>query len=217
MKNVIDIKESSNNSISINDSETNDIICFTVPSEELYSMDIENVCAFKVDSDGKIILNLEINENNIKKVTNSIKEVIAKEELLTEISELSDESLLEMFEQLPEDLSENDISEIVEFVKDKTLKKIGCSRILPYSVKLTDSGDIKITLIIYNGDKLILNLPQIPMKLTDANKSIIMAELVDINALVNCGRIRIVETIVSKEKLKENFINSQQWDITFNM
>jgi len=217
MNDIINFKESSDKGVVINISDANSIISITVPSTELYSADTENTCAFKVNEDGKIIINCKTSEDNIKIVTTPIKE-ITKEQLLSNVdTKPKEESLLDIFEKIPEDLSKAEINKILEFVYGQELKEIGCSKILPYNVKLTDNGDLKITLVIYNGDKLQLNLPQIPLKLIDAKKSIIIAELVDINAQVNVGKIGIIETTVSKEKLKENTIDLKEWYITFAM
>ncbi|MBZ9625167.1 SLAP domain-containing protein [Clostridium sp. FP2] len=205
MNDVINFKEGSNNSIVVDISDTNSIVSITVPSTEVYSADKENACAFKVNEDGKIIINCKTGEDSIE-----ISTTITKEEI-------KEESLIDTFEKIPEGLSEAEISKILEFITKKAPKEGGCSRIYPYSVSETEGGDIKITLVIYNGDKSQLDLPQISLKLIDANKSIIIAELVDINAVVNSGKIGIFETIVSKEKLKEKTINLKKWDINFTV
>ena len=221
MNDVINFKENSDNGVVINITDKNSIISITVPSADLYSADAENTCAFKVNEDGTIIINCNTSEDNIKVVTIPIKEEITKEEISSKIdTKPMEESLLDTFEKIPEDLSEIEISKILEFAKGKELKELKetrQSRIFPYSVSLTENGDIKITLVIYNGGQFQLSLPQMPIKLIDANKAIIIAELVDINAEVNIGKIGIIESIVSKEKLKENIINLKEWEITFAM
>ncbi|MBU3127179.1 SLAP domain-containing protein [Clostridium tagluense] len=203
MNHVINFKEGSNRSVVIDISDTTSIVSITVPSTELYSADKENACAFKVNEDGKIIINCKTSEDSIE-----ISTTITKEEIKAE-------SLVDTFEKIPEGLSEAEVIKLIEFVTEKAPKGGGCSRIYPYSVSETESGDIKITFVIYNADKIQLNLPQISLKLTDANKSIIIAGLVDINAVVNCGKIGIFESIVSKETLKENTINLKKWNINF--
>ncbi|MCB2312043.1 SLAP domain-containing protein [Clostridium tagluense] len=203
MNHVINFKEGSNRSVVIDISDTTSIVSITVPSTELYSADKENACAFKVNEDGKIIINCKTSEDSIE-----ISTTITKEEIKAE-------SLVDTFEKIPEGLSEAEVIKLIEFVTEKAPKGGGCSRIYPYSVSETESGDIKITFVIYNADKIQLNLQQISLKLTDANKSIIIAGSVDINAVVNCGKIGIFESIVSKEKLKENTINLKKWNINF--
>jgi len=224
MNDVINFKENSENGVVINITDKNSIISITVPSTDLYSADAENTCAFKVNEDGTIIINCNTSEDNIKVVTTSIKEEITKEEISSKIvTKPIQETLIDTFENIPEDLSEIEINKVLEFVKGKELKELKelketrQSRIFPYSVSLTESGDIKITLVIYNGGQFPLYLPQMPIKLIDANKAIIIAELVDINAEVNIGKIGIIESIVSKEKIKENTINLKEWEITFAM
>ncbi|GCD09709.1 SLAP domain-containing protein [Clostridium tagluense] len=203
MNDVINFKKGSNNSVVIDISDTTSIVSITVPSTELYSADKENACAFKVNEDGKIIINCKTSEDSIK-----IVNTIAKEEA-------KEENLIDTFEKIPEGLSEAQINKILGFLEGKDLKETGWSMIYPYSVSETEDGDIKITLVIHNGAKLRLNLPQISLKLTDANKSLIIEEEVDIDAIVNPGKIGIFETIVSKEKLKESTINLEKWDIIF--
>lgn len=217
MKHVINIKEDSNNSKNENLGE-NSIISITVPSETLSATTTENACVFKVNEDGKVIVNCKSNENHTKKVAAPIKEVIIKDELPSMIDTRTDEEkLLDMFENLPENLSDKEISKMLEFLRDKNLKEKECGYMLPYNVKSTEGGDIQITLVVYNGGSLQLNLPQIPLTLIDANKSIIIAELVDVNLMVNCGKIGVFEITVSKEKLKEDTIALEEWDITFTM
>ncbi|MCB2296807.1 SLAP domain-containing protein [Clostridium tagluense] len=203
MNDVINFKEGSNNSVVIDISDTTSIVSITVPSTELYSADKENACAFKVNEDGKIVINCKIGQVGIE-----ILKTITEEEI-------KEESLIDIFEKIPEGLSEVEINQILEFVTEKNPREEYGGRIYPYSVSEIENGDIKITLVIYNGGKLQLELPQISLKLIDANKSIIIAELVDINAVVNCGKIGVFETIVSKEKLKEDTINLKKWDINF--
>ncbi|MBW9156973.1 SLAP domain-containing protein [Clostridium tagluense] len=205
MNDIINFKEGSNNSVVIDISDANSIVSITLHSTELYSADKENACSFKVNEDGKIIINCKTSEDSIE-----ISTTITKEEIKAE-------SLVDTFEKIPEGLSEAETSKILEFVTEKAPREGGCSRIYPYSVSETEGGDIKITLVIYNGDKLLLDLPQMPLKLTDANKSVIIAELVDINAKVSCGKIGVFESIVNKEKLKENTFNLKKWDITFTV
>lgn len=218
MNNDKNIVENPSNSIRIKTSDANTAISITVPSKELSSKGTENTRVFNVHEDGKLIFNCNNSENDIKSVTTPIKEEIIKEKLLSKVDRRpSHESLAGMFEKLPEDLSEYEISKIIEFLNEKAPKEGGCSRIYPYSVSLTESGDIKITLVIYNGGEFPFALQKIPLKLLDANKSIIIADLVDINAAVACGKIGIVQTIVTKEKLREKTINLEEWDITFTM
>ena len=221
MKDVINFKKDSNNGVVINVTDENSIISITVPSTELYSADTENTCTFKVTEDGKIIINCDTSEDNIKIITAPIKEEVTSEEISNIMDRTPvEESLLDTFENIPKELSEIDINRILEFVKGKDLKQLKetrQSRIFPYGVSLTESGDIKITLVIYNGGQFPLSLPQMPIKLIDASKAIILADLVDINAEVNIGNIGIIETIVSKDRLKENIINLKEWEITFAM
>ncbi|MGK0469362.1 SLAP domain-containing protein [Clostridium sp.] len=218
MKNVINIKDVCNDSEGKNNNK-NTSISITETSKEPYSSETENTCVFKVSDDGKVIIGCKLSENNIKGVTVPSGKVSVKEESLNEIP-LKEENIVDMFENLPKDLSEKEINKIIEFLNKEELnklKKTGCGSILPYSVELTDNGDIKITLVIYNGGKIQLSLSQMPIKLTDVNKAIVMAELVDINAVVNYGKIGVFENIVTKDKLKENNINLEEWNITFTM
>lgn len=193
----INIVQSSDNSIHIENMEqcnVNSVICITVPSKEPSSIKMGNTYIFNVEEDGKIIFNSAAGENTSKPAS---------------------EGILDMFEKIPENLSDYEISKIVEFLNVKLLTETKNSRIYPYSVKLTDDGDIKVTLVIHNRDQIALGLPKLPVKLTDAHKNVVFAEEVDLNAVVNCGKIGIVQTIITKEKLNEKKPDLDQWDITF--
>lgn len=230
MNDVKNIIENSNNSIRIKTCDANSVVSITVPSKELPSKGKENTCAFKVHEGGKIIFDCKNDENNSKEGIDSIKQGISKEGIDSIKHEISKEKLstnvdrkpnnenqFDMFEKIPKDLSQEEINKIKEFIKEKAIIEAACSRILPYSVALTEGGDIKITLVAYDADTLQLNLPKIALKLIDANKSIIIADLVDINIIVNPKKIGIFETIVNKEKLKEETINLDEWEISFSI
>lgn len=195
----INIAQSSDNSIHIENGEqcnVNSVICITVPSKEPSSIKMGNTYIFNVEEDGKIVFNTAASENTNKPAS---------------------EGILDMFEKIPEDLSDYEVNKIVDFLNVKLLTETKNSRIYPYSVKLTDNGDIKVTFVIYNRDSITLGLPKLPVKLTDAHKNVVFAELVDLNAVVNCGKIGIVQTLITRENLKEKNPDLDQWDITFGV
>lgn len=193
------VLECSDNNIHVKNIENCDadsVICITVPSDDLSSVVIENTYIYKVQKNGEIIFTTSNGETTNK---------------------LSPKGLLDMFEEIPDNLSDYDVKKIVAFLNEKSIIETGRSRIYPYSVNRTDNGDIGITFIIYNGDTISLGLPKLPIKLTDANKSVVFAEMVELNASVNHGKIGIVQAVVPKEKLKKEFPNLDQWDILFEM
>ena len=168
----------------------------TIYSKDLHSQYLDRNNSYKVSPEGKILSN-SLNENS--------KEIL--------IRKLIDYG----FEKIPDNLTELELKGILVYSTTKMIKQIGFGKMDPYSVELDDNGDLKIIILIYNGNTISLTLGEFPLKLKDAKDKVILADLVDLNQEISSDKISICYLKLNKELLKEETIDLTTWSITFEV
>ena len=162
--------------------------------------------SYKISPNGRIVINNLMGELQEK----SLKQGNLRDLLVEELIKIG-------FERVPTNLTEEELKDIFEYSISKMVRKIGFGKMEPYRVKLTDSGDLEIMLLIYNGNGLSLTLDQFPLKLKDANQKVVFAGLFDFNIEVSSDRIGICCIKINKDVLKEKDMDLTTWSITFEM
>ncbi|MGH4139576.1 SLAP domain-containing protein [Clostridium sp.] len=180
----------------------------TITTEDLSKRDLTNSFIYKICPDGKI---LNIAEDN------SIDEKL-KEASVKNPREILIEKLIKgRFQQIPEDLTELELGRILEFSEKEIVEIKGFSRMFPFSVETTNSGDLKVMLLMYNGNKSEMAVDKFPFKLKDAKNKVLTAGLIDINKTISPYKIVICEVQIEKELLSEQPWDLTTWTVTFEM
>lgn len=211
-----DIKGCCSISVSLNEVNENTVINIASTSKELFNNEMDNTAIFEIDEDGKIVFNVTTIENSNEKAIYSIKETNSLEKSNKIYVNSNNQNLIYVFEKVPENISEEQIIEIVEYLNEKAVEQSG-SRIYPYKAELMKNGDLMITLVIYNGDELVLDLKQLPLKVTDADKLVVTADLVEVNAVVSPGKTGVFQSIISREKLRNKSPNMENYTLVFGI
>lgn len=182
----------------------------TITINDIGCNKLTNSYYYNVSTEGMVIIpqgDSSIIENNKLTDINSLKSRIELIGLLESIS----------FENISEDLSENELEKIYEYAKLKITRDAGWGKINPFSVEVTSERFIKVTLIIYNGNESDLNITKIPLKLREARDKVIFVGLVDVNENISSGKIGICQVKIYGEDLLEEDIDLSNWSITFEM
>ena len=172
----------------------------TIHSKNLCGQYLDKYNSYKVSPEGKIAiddLNSNLNKNS-------------KEMLIKELIDYD-------FENIPDNLTKLELKNILEYSTSNILKDIRFAKTEPFSVEIADNGDLKIILLVYNGNSIVLNLGEFPLKLKDANNKVIVADFIDLNLEVSSGKIGICYLKLNKEILKEENMDLTTWTITFEV
>ena len=201
----INKQKSGNDTIVIND-KLNGLV--TITTEDLSKRDLTNSYIYKICPDGKI---LNIDEEN------SIDEKL-KEASVKNPKEILVKKLIKgRFEQIPKDLTELELVRILDFSEKEIAEIKGFSRMIPFSVETTNSGDLKVILLMYNGSMTEMTVDNFPFKLRDAENKVITAGLIDINKIISPSKIAICEVQIEKALLNEQEVDLTTWTVTFEM
>ena len=182
----------------------------TITSKDLNSQSVEKNLIYKVFQDGKIIKVNDSNEIDNESLFNKVIEKTSKDVVI-------DELINNGFEQIPDTLTELELKNILEFSRINIDKSYNYSKMFPYSVEITDVGDLKVTLLMYNGIEDSISLSKFPFKLMDAKDEIVIADLIDIDKSINPLKIEICILLLKKERLSMQTPDLSEWTITFEL
>ncbi|MBU3143456.1 SLAP domain-containing protein [Clostridium sp. CF012] len=180
----------------------------TITTEDLSAKNSSNSFIYKICPDGKI---LNIGEEN--NIDEKLKEASVKNP-----KEILIERLIKGgFEQIPEDLTEIELVKMLDFSEREIVKNNDYSRMFPFSVETTNSGDLKVILLMYNGSTIEVNIDKFPFKLKDSKDKVLIAGLIDINKTISSSKIAICEVQIEKSLLSEQAADLTTWTVTFEM
>lgn len=205
--NNIDIQTNGTNTIVIDD-KLNDLVIITITSEDLAMQNAYNSSTYTVSPAGNILNNIV--ENNIDE---NIKGLTAKNSKGILIEKLVKDG----FEQVPKDLTESELNRILEFSIKEIDKRNVYSKMFPFSVETTSSGDLKVILLMYNGSNNKIPLTKFPFKLKDANDKVLIIDVININKTVSPSKIAICEFQIERSRISERVLDLTTWTVTFEM
>lgn len=188
-----------NNMVSDN---SEDVI--TIYSRNLHSEFSDNNYSYKLTPDGKVLFNTLIDNIN----GNYYRDKYSKDKMIDELIKFG-------FEKIPDNLNESDIRYILQFSISKIEKNITCGRIYPCIVNITETGDLKVILLMYNGNSITVGLENIPFKLKDARNKVVVVKEIDLNKTVNPKKIGIFCININKNNLIEKEMDLSTWSISF--
>ena len=203
----IDIQTNGTNTIVIDD-KLNDVVIVTITSEDLSMQNSHNSSTYKVSPEGKIL-------NNI--VEHKIDEKIKEPTVKNFKGMLIEKLIKDGFEQIPKDLTELELNGILQFSPQEIDKRNDYSKMFPFSVETTNSGDLKVILLMYNGSNKEIPLTKFPFKLKDAKDKVLIIDVIDINKTVSPSKIVICEVQIEKARLSEQAPDLTKWTVTFEM
>ncbi|MGV8983119.1 SLAP domain-containing protein [Clostridium sp.] len=179
----------------------------TITTEDLSRRDLTNSFIYKICPDGKV---LNVHEEN--KIDEKLEEASVKNPRGILIEKL----IKGGFEKIPDDLTDLELVRILEF-SEREIVKNNDSRMFPFSVETTNSGDLKVILLMYNGSMTEMTVDKFPFKLKDAKNKVITAGLIDINKIISPSKIAICEVQIEKALLNEQEVDLTTWTVTFEM
>lgn len=202
----IDIKMHGDDTVVINEL-LDGVVTFTC--KNLYSQGGVSNYTYKVSPDGKII-KLETDNSISEELTINKSKENAKEVLFNMMTRSG-------FEQIPNNLTEVELEDILEFSKTNIDKKNDYSKMFPFSVKVNNTGDLKVILLMYNGSSKSIPLTKFPFKLKDANDKVQIIDMIDINKTISPSKMVICEVQISKDQLSDKVPDLTSWTINFEM
>ena len=182
----------------IQSNNSEDVI--TIYFKNLHSQYLDKDNSYKVSPNGKILSNSLTSNLNENSKGILIKELISHG-----------------FEKIPDNFTELELESILKFSRTEMQKEISCAKIEPYSAQVADNGDLKITLLIYNGNSITLTLEKFPLKLKDANNKVVLADFIDLNMEISSKKIGICCLKIGKDILLEEKLDLNTWSITFEV
>ncbi|MBU3190272.1 SLAP domain-containing protein [Clostridium bowmanii] len=200
----INKQKSGNDTIVIKD-KLNGLV--TITTEDLSKRDLTNSFIYKICPDGKI---LNVHEEN------KIDEKLEKASVKNPREILIEKSIKGGFEKISDDLTDLELVRILEF-SEREIVKNNDSRMVLFSVETTNSGDLKVILLMYNGSKSEMTIDKFPFKLKDAKDKVITVGLIDINKTISPSKIAICEVQIEKALLNEQEVDLTTWTVTFEM
>ncbi|MGH4120710.1 SLAP domain-containing protein [Clostridium sp.] len=204
----IDIQTNGTNTIVIDD-KSNDLVTITITSEDVTLQNSHcSSTTYKVSPEGKIL-------NNI--VETKIDEKIEQPTDKNYKKMLIEKMIKDGFEQVPKGLTESELSTIIEFSLKEIEKRNDYSKMFPFSVEITSSGNLKIILLMYNGSNSEIPLTKFPFKLKDAKDKLVIVDLIEINKTVSPSKIAICEVEIERARLSEQTPDLTTWAVTFEI
>jgi SLAP domain-containing protein len=180
----------------------------TITIENLSKQNLSNNFTYRVCPDGEILGMGADNNIDEKLKETSVKS--SKEVLIEKL-------IMNGFEKVPENLTELELDSILEFSEKEIVKSNDYSKMFPYSVETTNSDDLKVILLMYNGSNIIATLEKFPFKLKDAKDKVVTAGLIEVNKTINPSKIVICEVQIEKAALSEQTPDLTTWTVTFEM
>lgn len=199
----IDIQKTGTDTIIIDDKLAGLV---TITTEDLSEQNLSNNFIYKICPDGKII-NSAVEDKTDKRL-NAASVKNSKETIFEKL-------IKEGFEQIPENFTKLELTNILEFSKKEIVKNINFARVFPFSVEVTANYDIKVVLLAYNGAKNATVLTQFPFKLKDAKDNVLIVGSIDINKTISPSRTVICEVQIEKARLSEQLPDLSNWTVTF--
>jgi SLAP domain-containing protein len=176
----------------------------TINSDDLNHQSTDDNFNYRISEDDKAIT-IDL-LSNLKE--GYLKDKDSKEILIKDLTKYG-------FENIPEDLNETQLKDILEFAISKIFKDVEYGRIYPFSAKKTDNGDLEIILLMYNWNTQPLILGNVPLKLKDAENKVVFADLADLSKVISPKKIGVYYIKVDKDALKEDKMDLTTWTVTF--
>ncbi len=176
----------------------------TINSGDLNQQSTDDNFNYRISEDDKAIT-IDL-LSNLKE--GYLKDKDSKEILIKDLTKYG-------FENIPEDLNETQLKDILEFAISKIFKDVEYGRIYPFSAQKTDNGDLEIILLMYNWNTQPLTLGNVPIKLKDAENKVVFADLADLSKVISPKKIGVYYIKVDKDALKEDKMDLTTWTVTF--
>jgi SLAP domain-containing protein len=204
----IDIKISGNDTIII----INDMLqgAVTITTKDSNNEEEASGITYKVSPDGRLININEESDVDIKSIFKKPLQKASKEALTRELVEFG-------FDQIPDNIPESELADILSFSKIKIDKSMEYSKMFPFKVEITNIGDLKVTLLMYNGINDSISLSKFPFKLLDAKDNVLMVDMIDINKSINPFKIAICEVLIGNDRLNNQTPDLIKWTVTFEL
>jgi SLAP domain-containing protein len=180
----------------------------TITNEDLCEQGLSNNFSYRVCPDGEILDSVA--DNNIDE---KLKEAPVKSSKEILIEKLIKHGL----EHVPEGLTELELNSILDFSEREIVRSNDYSKMFPFNVETINNGDLKVTLLMYNGSSRVTALTKFPFKLKDAKDKVITVGLIDINKTISPFKIGICEVRIEKASFSEKVPDLTTWTVTFEM
>lgn len=154
----------------------------------------------KLSPNGKVIIS----------IPKEIDEETSKQKLIDELLKLG-------FENIPEELNEDELKDIIGFAISKMDTEAAYGQIYPFIVKKCEDESLAMILLMNNKNTFSLDLGQLPITLKDAEGKIIFADFVKLNKEIGAEKVGIYYIKVNKEAVKEKAMDLSSWTISFQV
>ncbi|WML36735.1 SLAP domain-containing protein [Clostridium sp. OS1-26] len=154
----------------------------------------------KLSPNGKVIIS----------IPKDINDETSREVLISELLKLG-------FENIPEELNEEELKDIIGFAISKMDKEASYGQIYPFIVKKCENDDLSIILLMNNKNTFPFELAQLPITLKDAEEKVVFADFVKLNKAICAEKTGIYYIKVNKEDVKEKDMDLSTWSIIFQV